>query len=92
MKIKSQVRMVNQNGTITPEGLAVLQPSRDNYQTFVALEFTADTQVQVFLPSSLSVTLTRNGNSIIVTTNTLILNPGDKMSLASSQTIKLAPL
>lgn len=92
MRFKTQARLVKPNGTITPEGLAALQPSKDSPQTFVAQTFVADTQATVFLPSALAVTFTRNMITVTFTTNTLILNPGDKMALAAPQTIKLVPL
>lgn len=83
---------VNHNGTFTNTAISALQPSFDDFETVSAQSLAAEVQAVLYLPSSQSITLTRNNQSITFTSTFAIVNPGDIITLASTQTIKIQPL
>ena len=89
---RTQGKLVNDNGQLTTEGYAALQPSTDNSQTVTATVYVCTYQATAYLPSTQSVALKRGGVTVTGSTNNVILNPGDIMTLGSPQTIILMPL
>jgi len=91
-KFRSQSKFVDKEGRLTPEAFTALQPSTKNILTFVAQSFVSEEQAIIYLPSSQTINFTRNGQTVVITSNVITLNNGDAISLASPQTIIFIPL
>ena len=80
------------NVRLTSEAIYALQPSGDAVQTVTASTVAVDVQAAMYLPSSQAITFTRDGNNTTITSHMMIVNPGDIITLGSSQLIKFVPM
>lgn len=91
-KFRSQAKFVDKEGRLLPEAFNSLQPSTKDILTFTAQSFVTDEQAVIYLPSSQTINFTRNGQTVVITSSMITVNPGDAMSLASPQAITFIPL
>ncbi|MFA5875260.1 MAG: hypothetical protein WC901_01040 [Candidatus Margulisiibacteriota bacterium] len=92
MKFKRSGRAINDDGTLTPEFVSALQPSQADFQQTTTDKFLAIEQCTVYLPSSQLLTYARGLLSVNITTATVVMNPGDVITLSASQTLNIIPL
>ena len=80
------------NVRLTTEAISALQPSTDAVASVTAISVAVEVQAAMYLPSSQAITFTRNGVNTTVTSNMMIVNPGDIITLGASQLIKFIPI
>jgi len=89
---KANARFVNKDGQLTPEAIIVMQPSTRVPYSFTSQIMVASEQGTVYLPSSQSITMLRDGVSVTFINANVIMNPGDQITLSAPQLIKFVPL
>lgn len=90
---KAQAKAVHPDGRFTMETLAALNPSREDIQQIPSSTVvSASTQVMIYLPANQAVTLKRNNISASITTNNIMLNPGDILTLSVAAAMVAIPV
>lgn len=77
---------------LSMEAMSALQPSNKAVVQVTAQTVAIETQATMYLPSSQAITFTRGGVNTAITSSMMIVNPGDIITLGSSQLIKFVPL
>jgi hypothetical protein len=77
---------------LVPEAISALQPSNKSVVQVTAQTVAIETQATMLLPSVQAFTFTRGGINTAMTSNMMIVNTGDIITLGSSQLIKFVPL
>jgi hypothetical protein len=90
---KAQAKAVYPDLRFTTETLAALSPSREDIQQIPSTAtIVAETQVMIYLPATQAVTLKRNNISTSITTNNIMLNPGDILTLSAAAAMVAIPV
>jgi len=79
------------NVRFTPEVLSAFKGSGRAVIELTASSVAAEVEGMVYLPSVQTVTLTRNDVNTSITSNMIEIAPGDILTLASSQLMKIQP-
>jgi hypothetical protein len=91
--VQAVIGKVDKYGKVrfTSEVLSAFKGSRRATIEIIASSISAEVSGMVYLPSMQTVTLTRNDVNTSITSNMIEIAPGDILTLASPQLMKIVP-